>query len=398
MVIKPLAKNLWGSSPLDMSDLQMTLQARQSYMTQTVITIVQILMKYLKGFETQQLEVALQHHKRRLLSDGHKTVFHPLWASTIEEASIDGNLLVHDNVYLVQLNKTAVPTFNDQLTNAQIQGGQQIWRKDVDSWECCKIFQLGFSSFHLTMNLLWCILKTHLGTLGQTGSLTHLFAILEKAQLGGEHPNYHTLLAALTQILHSLILNTWCNECDYPSLSNFAKADPMPELVNAISTRDFGWAEDILPILTWNGASQTLFASKGIYSIGTDLATLLLKHVTKSLKSGYQGSTHTDVNMSALVWCIANKARELELQTTIVNWEDNLTLCPVANIFTTGFKKFQTLSLATFNKKLPNMRQGSPGPNHWQLEVDEIAPCQVIEDEGVDDLDVSGELSVLHND
>ncbi|KAH9011712.1 hypothetical protein EDB83DRAFT_2530214 [Lactarius deliciosus] len=96
MDIKPLAENLRHSSPLEMSDLRMTLQARQSYMTQTAISIVQILMKYVKGFEQQQADAALQHPKRRPLPDGHKTVFHPLRVSTIEEASIDGNLLVHD--------------------------------------------------------------------------------------------------------------------------------------------------------------------------------------------------------------------------------------------------------------------------------------------------------------
>ncbi|KAH9010956.1 hypothetical protein EDB83DRAFT_2234192 [Lactarius deliciosus] len=296
MDIKPLAENLRRSSPLEMSALRMTLQARQSYMTQMAISIIQILMKYVKGFEQQQSDAALQHPKRRPLPDGHKTVFHPLRASTIKEASIDGNLLVHDDVYLVQLKRSP-----DDLSKTA----------DVDSWEHREIFQLGFGSFHLTMNLLWCILETHQGTLGQMGSLTHLFAILEKARLGGEHPDYHTLLAALTQILHGLILNAWHNECDYSSLSSFAKADPMPgalldcafqiidkyatleplfehmnpkvppkdldsgvestklvidvihenivlltrdllcvtELVNAISTGDFGRVEDILPIL-----------------------------------------------------------------------------------------------------------------------------------------------------
>jgi hypothetical protein len=79
------------------------------------------------------------------------------------------------------------------------------------------------------MNLLWCILETHRGTLNRIGSLTHLFAVLEKTQLGGERPDYHTLLSALTQILHGLILNAWRTECDYTSLSNFAKAGPMPQ-------------------------------------------------------------------------------------------------------------------------------------------------------------------------
>jgi hypothetical protein len=78
------------------------------------------------------------------------------------------------------------------------------------------------------MNLLWCVLETHRGTLNQMGSLTHFFAVLEKTRLGGEHPDYHTLLAALTQILHGLILNAWLTECNYPLLCDYAKANPMP--------------------------------------------------------------------------------------------------------------------------------------------------------------------------
>ena len=165
----------------------MTPQAASSYLSQTAITIVQILAKYVSGFDTQLTDVHLQRPQRRPLPVGQKTVFHPLQASTIEEASIDGNLLVHDDVYLVQLSRSpgdlndlAIPMFNDQLTNARIRGGQHIRQKDVSSWERREIFQLGFGSFHLAMNLLWCVLETHWGTLNQTGSLTHLFAVLEK--------------------------------------------------------------------------------------------------------------------------------------------------------------------------------------------------------------------------
>ncbi|KAH9017399.1 hypothetical protein EDB84DRAFT_1276558 [Lactarius hengduanensis] len=275
MALEPLIENLRRSSPLAISDLRMTLRARQSYISQTAVTIVRILTKYVNGFEVQQSDPMLQHPQRRPLPVAHKTVFHPLRASTIEEASVDGNLLVHDDVYLIR-------------------------RKDFSSWEHREIFQLGFGSFHLTMNLLWCVLETHRGTLSQTGSLTQLFAVLEKTRLGGEHPDYHTLLAALTQILHGLILNAWRDECDYPSLRDFAKAEPTPgdllecarrivekyasappkdldsgvestkpvvdvvrentvlltrdlllvaELVDAIATGDFGRVEDILPAL-----------------------------------------------------------------------------------------------------------------------------------------------------
>ncbi|KAH8986497.1 hypothetical protein EDB92DRAFT_1818309 [Lactarius akahatsu] len=472
MSIEPLVDNLRRSSPLALSDLRMTPQARQSYISQTTVAIVQILMKYVKGFETQQSDTTLQHPKRRPLPVGHKTIFHPLRASTIEEASIDGNLLVHDDVYLVQLKRSlddldnvAIPTFNDQLTN--------IRRKDVSYWERREVFQLAFGSFHLAMNLLWCVLETHRGTLKQTGSLTQLFAILEKTRLGGEHPDYHMLLSALTQILHGLVLNAWRTECAYSSLAAFAKAGPTPrdlldcarriierhtvpepvfepinlkapptdpfsragitepaidivhnnivlltrdllyvaELIDAIATGDFGWVEDILPTLAcmfrgsgsnnysteilhlifnikevWTPAFADIIRDnmlvnpsglpghamgidmniehliqylKGIYSnwdrlgniaAGLNYLQLVKKQVTKSLKSGYRGSTHTDVDTSALVWRIANKA--------------------IVDILTTGYRKFQTLSLATFNKKVANMRQGKPMAS--QSEVDEI--------------------------
>ena len=244
MNIDPLINNLRRSSPLVLSDLRMTPQARKSFVSQAVVILTCVLTKYVKGFETQDSHMTLQHPQRWTLPAGHKTRFHPLRATTIEEASIDGNLLVHDDVYLVQLkrspddlNKMAIPSFNDQLTNARIRGGQIIRQEDLSHWERRGIFQLGFGSFHLTMNLLWCILETHRGTLNQTGSLTHLFAILEKARLGGEHPDYHTLLAALTQIFNGLILNAWRIECGYQSLSDFAEAEPTPDDLLACAHR-----------------------------------------------------------------------------------------------------------------------------------------------------------------
>ncbi|KAN0140212.1 hypothetical protein V8E53_002108 [Lactarius tabidus] len=219
MEILPMLENLRCSSPLGFSDLHMTPGARQSYASQTAVTIVHILMKYVKGFEKHTSNALLQHTPRRPLPPGHKTVFHPLWATTIEEASIDGNLLVHNNVYLVQLKWPS-----DGLNKTAL-----ICKKDISPWECCEIFQLAFGSFHLAMNLLWCILKTHRGAMNQVGSLTHLFAVLEKTQLGGEHPDYHTLLSVLKQIIHGLILNAWQTECNHTSLSDFANANPMSQ-------------------------------------------------------------------------------------------------------------------------------------------------------------------------
>jgi hypothetical protein len=52
-----------------------------------------------------------------------KTKQFPLWATTIDESLIQGNLMVHDDAYLVQLEKQlediaqyAIPSINDQST------------------------------------------------------------------------------------------------------------------------------------------------------------------------------------------------------------------------------------------------------------------------------------------
>jgi hypothetical protein len=66
---------------------------------------------------------------------------------------------------------------------------------------------------------------------------------------------------------------------------------------------------------------------------------------------------------------------------------------PRANILTACYQKFQSSSLATFNKKLADMRKGGIS----EPEVNDIAPCQVVEGSDTDKLE-TGELSALHED
>lgn len=103
-----------------------------------------------------------------------------------------------------------------------------------------------------------------------------------------------------------------------------------------------------------------------------------------------------DVDTSALIWQIANKANELDLQHTVSNQEGSSTMRPVVNIFTTGYKKFQTSSLAAFNKKLADLWQGRA--RELKPEVDEITPCQVVEGLDADDVEPLREQSALHED
>ena len=227
-------------------DLQPTVPQFESFLVQLKVIVIRILSKYVKGFnsEAYSKDQALQHKPRRPIPKGYITEQFPLRATTIEEATVRGNLLFHDDIYITQLKRSmdelsefAIPSINDQLTNARIRSGQTLRARDVNAWERREVFQLGFGLFHLCLNLVWALLHVHRGSLAEPGSLTYLFALLEKTRLGGEHPDYHTLLAALTQILDGLILNAWRMECKCKTLIEFAATQPPAEdLLNMAST------------------------------------------------------------------------------------------------------------------------------------------------------------------
>ena len=217
-------------------DLEPTVDSLDSFQLQLKVVIVQDLTKYVTGFKAYSLEQALQHKPRQPIPKGYITKQFPLRATTIEEATVQGNLLFHDDIYVTQLKRSteelseyAIPSINDQLTNSQIRSGQILCARDNTSWERREVFQLGFGLFHLCLNLVWALLHVHRGTLGNTGSLTYYFALLQKTCLGSEHPDYHTLLAALTQIFDGLILNAWRTECGDKTFSEFSASKPSPE-------------------------------------------------------------------------------------------------------------------------------------------------------------------------
>lgn len=76
------------------------------------------------------------------------------------------------------------------------------------------------------MNLIWVLLHVHWGSVHQVGSLSYFFSVLDWTRLGCEHPDYHTLISTLFQILHGIILNAWRVECGHPSLAAFASSSP----------------------------------------------------------------------------------------------------------------------------------------------------------------------------
>jgi hypothetical protein len=117
----------------------------------------------------------------------------------------------------------------------------------------------------------------------------------------------------------------------------------------------------------------------GNISAAVNYLQLIKKQVTKSLKTNYQGNTHKNADTRALVWRIADKALELLLQKEIP--DRDVPAKTSVNIRAFGQQKFESSSLATFNKKILEIKSGQkPTP-----EVDELSPVRLEMDPDNDD-------------
>jgi len=112
-------------------DIRPTRQQLTSFQHQLSIVVIHVLLKYLKLFEFLSTHPDLQHKPRCPIPKGYITEQYPVRSTTIEEATVRGNLLYHEDVYLTQLKQNtdklstfAIPSFNDQLTNSHIRSAQ----------------------------------------------------------------------------------------------------------------------------------------------------------------------------------------------------------------------------------------------------------------------------------
>jgi hypothetical protein len=237
MRLAPILERFRRSNGLDYyHDIRPSPQLLTSVRSQLKVAIVRVLTTYCPQFQSYAKDSALQNLPRRPMPPGYVTEQFPIRATTIEEATVCGNLLFHDDVYLNQLKRTpedlceyAIPSFNDQLTNSRIRSSQILRARDKNPWTRREVFQLGFGLFHLCLNLVWALLHVHRGSLNQKGSLAYFFSLLGKARLGGDHPDYHTLLSSLRQILDGVLLNAWRHESGHSDLGKFAATKPLAE-------------------------------------------------------------------------------------------------------------------------------------------------------------------------
>ncbi|KAH7874457.1 uncharacterized protein C8R40DRAFT_1252614, partial [Lentinula edodes] len=217
MLLKPMTDKLKASSNLMEADIAPTEDQLESYMHQACINIIEPLTKYIEGFNNDKYKRSstLQHKERRPLPRGLKTDFYPLRLNQHEEASVNGNLLVQDDIHLNQLKQ----------------------EDDTNPWTRREIYQNGMGILHFLMNLVWVVLHTYRGEVQQIGSLRNFFVKLEKKRLDGDKPDYYTLLSAFDQILDGLLLHAWQKQCGFPNLTQFATSQPSPECLLKIAAR-----------------------------------------------------------------------------------------------------------------------------------------------------------------
>ena len=208
-------------------DIRQTREQLESHFEQLVVHVVRVL-RHLKGSEDIINHKDFQYLERRKLPAGHATKQYPLRASHFEEASVQGNIAVVNNIYVsqLQLSETdfddrAIPCINDQLTNARLRTAQLSRTSDDNAFTRLEFLQLGFGLFHAHMNLMWAVLSIHRGSFETVGSLAYFFNILDLRRLGSTRPAYYPLLAAFNWVLDGLLLDCWAKECSRDSLKDF---------------------------------------------------------------------------------------------------------------------------------------------------------------------------------
>ena len=235
MLLQPVFEN---RRRLDMITFNTDIRPGRSQMRAMLasfeLDIVKILVDNQSGFDYLKDNPLLRHRQFRPPPPNHKTEEFVLRTTTIEEASIDGNIRVNENVYIDQLkfenngrelDNTGIPGFHDQSTNARIRSAQILRVDDITAVLRLANLLLGPGFFYVQLNLLWAILQIHRGTVDKIGSLQFYIAVLEKVRLGTEKPDYHTLCSFTSQVLFGHILLFWETVTGI-STADFAKSKP----------------------------------------------------------------------------------------------------------------------------------------------------------------------------
>ncbi|KAJ3520501.1 hypothetical protein NMY22_g12730 [Coprinellus aureogranulatus] len=244
MRLQPIVEARRNAPHLKMSDIRASSDSVKAYRRQSAVNVVKILLENVADFNQYAGSPLLQNVQRRPKKPNHRNDYFPLRVAPIEEATVKGNFSVQQDFYVNQMGRNpeelsefAIPSCNDQLTNSRIRSGQITRKHDIGGWNSRLVFELGLALFHLIMNLIWAVRETHYGTIHELGSLAHLFLLLGKTRLGNPKPDFHSLLAALQQVLGGVVILAWEKECGFDDLKSFADSKPTPEQLIEIAYR-----------------------------------------------------------------------------------------------------------------------------------------------------------------
>ncbi|KAK6969487.1 hypothetical protein R3P38DRAFT_2670762 [Favolaschia claudopus] len=225
------------------SDVRPTYSQMQSLRDDFRKSIVELLIHGNKNYDYVRTSPELQHTSYRPPPPGYKTQEFVLRTTTIDEATTEGTIQVCENIYLDQLqydihdlDDTAVPTYNDQKTNALIRSGQLQRRNDVSAILRLEHLQIAPGAFHMELNFSWMILRTHRGEGAEIGSLQYFIGLLAKTRLGSPKPDFETLVSLLMQVLTGAMHHYWEVEAGM-SLDALARSKPSASRLLDIAAR-----------------------------------------------------------------------------------------------------------------------------------------------------------------
>ncbi|KAJ7759811.1 hypothetical protein DFH07DRAFT_1023425 [Mycena maculata] len=269
------------------ADIRPTRSQSRSIHAHLEISIVELLIRDEPEFDYLADAPELKHATYRPPPSNHKTSEYVLRTTKIDEGSGEGTTQVNDNVYIDQLafdqhalDDIAVPSYNDQKTNALIRSAQLMRMGDMSAILRLEQYQLAPGAFHVELNLSWLLLRIHRGNGADIGSLQYFIGLLSKSRLGSDKPDFETLVSLLMQVLvgamqHYLEVETGM------SFTSFAKTKPTASELLKIAGRIYAKYASEVPAATAPEDDRTF---SNLHLLLRDLLTFYL--LRTSISSG----------------------------------------------------------------------------------------------------------------
>ncbi|KAF8205821.1 hypothetical protein K438DRAFT_1757140 [Mycena galopus ATCC 62051] len=227
------------------ADIRPTYSQCQTIQKHLCLTIVELLIQNEPSFNYIKSVPELQHPQYRPPPPDHQTDEFVLRTTKLDEGSGEGTIQVNDNIYMDQLkfaikdlDNMAVPSINDQKTNALIRAARLLRLGDLSALLRLDHYQLAPGLFHVELNLSWLLLKIHRGNGADLGSLQYFIGLLAKVRLGSAQPDFETLVSLFKQVLVGAMLHFWEMESGM-SLKELAKSKPSASTLLDIASRIF---------------------------------------------------------------------------------------------------------------------------------------------------------------